>query len=344
MTWDLAYKLAALFAMIALGWGAARWRLLGSAEAQRGLAQAAFSLFLPALLFRTTAALDVRSLPGPLLLAFFAPLMLWALAAWAWSSRRQRRALGDGAGAAAAPGVPASASAPAAPAVWAVSMSFGNSVQVGLPFAAALFGQAGLQLHLAIVSLHALLLLSLITVLAEVDIARAAARDPTSTGRRTALGPLLLHIARQTLIHPVVLPVMAGLAWHLTGWTLHPVADSVLQTLGQAGVPLCLVLIGASLVQHGLGARPGRLVGLALLKLVLLPALVGASGHWIFGLDGLPLAVLVMAAALPIGSNALLFAQRYRTLEGEASAMIIISTLGFALTAPLWLALVGPGR
>lgn len=340
MTWDLAYKLAALFAMIALGYAAARWRLLGSAEAQRGLAQAAFSLFLPALLFRTTAALDVRTLPGPLLLAFFVPLMLWALAAWAWSSRRQRQAAGDGAQATAESG----ASAPAAPAVWAVSMSFGNSVQVGLPFAAALFGQAGLQLHLAIVSLHALLLLSLITVLAEVDIARAAARNPTSTGRRTALGPLLLHIARQTLIHPVVLPVMAGLAWHLTGWTLHPVADSVLQTLGQAGVPLCLVLIGASLVQHGFGARPGRLVGLTLLKLVLLPALVGASGHWIFGLDGLPLAVLVMAAALPIGSNALLFAQRYRTLEGEASALIVISTLGFALTAPLWLSLLGAGR
>lgn len=340
MTWDLAYKLAALFAMIALGYGAARWRLLGSAEAQRGLAQAAFSLFLPALLFRTTAALDVRTLPGPLLLAFFVPLMLWALAAWAWSSRRQRQAAGDGAQATAESG----ASAPAAPAVWAVSMSFGNSVQVGLPFAAALFGQAGLQLHLAIVSLHALLLLSLITVLAEVDIARAAARNPTSTGRRTALGPLLLHIARQTLIHPVVLPVMAGLAWHLTGWTLHPVADSVLQTLGQAGVPLCLVLIGASLVQHGFGARPGRLVGLALLKLVLLPALVGASGHWVFGLHGLPLAVLVMAAALPIGSNALLFAQRYRTLEGEASALIVISTLGFALTAPLWLSLLGAGR
>jgi malonate transporter and related proteins len=343
MTWDLAYKLAALFAMIGLGWGAARWRLLGSAEAQRGLAQAAFSLFLPALLFRTTAALDVRTLPGPLLLAFFGPLMLWALAAWAWCSRRQRRAVGDGvAGSTEADAT--GPAAPAAPAVWAVSMSFGNSVQVGLPFAAALFGQAGLQLHLAIVSLHALLLLSLITVLAEVDIARAAARDPTSTGRTVALGPMLLHIARQTLIHPVVLPVMAGLAWHLTGWTLHPVADSVLQTLGQAGVPLCLVLIGASLVQHGLGARPGRLVGLVLLKLVVLPALVGASGHWIFGLDGLPLAVLVMAAALPIGSNALLFAQRYRTLEGEASALIVVSTLGFALTAPLWLALVGPGR
>ncbi|MEY8877124.1 MAG: AEC family transporter [Leptothrix sp. (in: b-proteobacteria)] len=337
MTWDLTYKLAALFAMIALGWGAARGRLLGGVEAQRGLAGAAYNLFLPALLFRTTAALDVRTLPAPLLLAFFGPLLLWALAAWGWFQHQARRAQpapGGGSAGHAAQAQPLSH--PADPAVRTVSLSFGNSVQVGLPFAAALFGEAGLQLHLAIVSLHALVLLSLITVLAEVDIARASAQ----VSERQGLGSMLLTIARQTLIHPVVLPVVAGLAWHLTGLTLHPVADSMLVTLGQAGVPLCLILIGTSLAQYGLGASWARLLGLAALKLLLLPALVGAVGLWGFGLSGLPLAVLVMAAALPTGSNALMFAQRYGTLEGEASAVIVLSTLGFALTAPLWLSLI----
>ena len=323
MSWDLAYKLLALFAMIGLGYGATRRGLLGAAEGQRALASAAFGLFLPALLFRTTAALDLSRMPWPLLLAFFCPLVVWALAVWGWYRWRQGARPGhDG--------------HPADPAVRAVSLSFGNTVQVGLPFAAALFGQAGLQLHLAIVSLHALVLLSLITVLAEVDIAHAAARR----GSAAALGSLLLTIARQTLIHPVVLPVLAGLAWHLTGWTLHPVADNMLQTLGQAGVPLCLVLIGASLAQYGLGSSWRRLLGLVALKLLLLPAIVALLGVWLFGLGGLPLAVLVMAAALPTGSNALLFAQRYQTLEGEASAVIVMSTLGFALTAPLWLSLL----
>ena len=317
MTWDLAYKLLALFAMIAIGYGATRLGVLGGADGQRALASAAFGLFLPALLFRTTAGIDLSDLPGPLLLAFFGPLVLWALAIWSIDRRRG----------------PAH---PADPAVRAVSLSFGNTVQVGLPFAAALFGEAGLQLHLAIVSLHALVLLSLLTVLAEVDIAHAAARR----GSAAALGSLLLTIARQTLIHPVVLPVLAGLAWHLTGWQLHPVADNMLLTLGQAGVPLCLVLIGASLAQYGLGSSWQRLLGLVMLKLLLLPAIVAALGVWVFGLRGLPLAVLVMAAALPSGSNALLFAQRYRTLEGEASAAIVLSTLGFALTAPLWLSLL----
>ena len=52
---------------------------------------------------------------------------------------------------------------------------------------------------------------------------------------------------------------------------------------------------------------------------------------------GLPLSVLVMMAALPVGSNALIFAQRYHTLQAEATAAIVFSTLAFMLSAPLWL-------
>jgi malonate transporter len=50
--------------------------------------------------------------------------------------------------------------------------------------------------------------------------------------------------------------------------------------------------------------------------------------------------VIVMAAALPTGSNALIFAQRYRSQEGETTAAIVASTLLFMLTAPLWLAVL----
>jgi len=48
----------------------------------------------------------------------------------------------------------------------------------------------------------------------------------------------------------------------------------------------------------------------------------------------------VMMAALPVGSNALIFAQRYRTLEAETTAATVFSTLAFVVTAPLWLALL----
>jgi predicted permease len=43
---------------------------------------------------------------------------------------------------------------------------------------------------------------------------------------------------------------------------------------------------------------------------------------------------------MPIGTNALMFAQRYRSQEAESTAAIVVSTLAFAVTAPLWLLVV----
>ncbi len=63
--------------------------------------------------------------------------------------------------------------------------------------------------------------------------------------------------------------------------------------------------------------------------------------RWGFGLEGIPLAVVVVMASLPVGSNALIFAQRYGTLEAETTAAIVFSTLAFMLTAPVWLAVLG---
>ncbi len=225
----------------------------------------------------------------------------------------------------------------AAPSVRAISAVFGNTVQVGIPMAAALFGEAGLAIHITIVSLHSLTILTVLTALVELDIARERHRGSETPHKLFAT---LRTTMRNTIIHPVVLPVLAGFAWNLSYVALPQVADEILQTLGQAVVPLCLVLIGMSLAYYGIrGAARGAVV-LAVVKLLLLPALVLVTARWGFGLTGLPLAVVVMMAALPVGSNALNFSHRYETLQSEASAAIVFSTLGFVVTAPLWLAVV----
>lgn len=326
MTLDLFLRLLALFIVGGIGFGAARAGLTGGAVGLRALSNLAFLVFVPALLFRSMAKVDLAHLPWTLLLAFFAPLLLWSLLVRLGVARRDRddvRALQDG---------------PAASAVSAVTASFGNTVQVGLPFAAAMFGEAGLQLHIAIVSLHALVLLSAQTVLAEIALARAAAR--AAGAARPPLGAMLLTILRQSLIHPVTLPVLAGLGWNALGLPLPRLLDEVSGMLAQAGVPLCLALIGVSLAQYGLGERWRRSAAIAAMKLLLLPALVAASAVLVFRLDGLALSVLVLAAALPTGSNAMLFAQRYQVREAEASTVIVLSTAGFMLSAPLWLTLL----
>lgn len=323
MTAALLAKLLAIAATVALGWLAARQRWLGPlagdpdagrVDAAGVLGHAAFYLFVPALLFRTMAQQDLAALPVRTLAAYFVPATAYALAVYAW--QRLRAPAADGA---------------AAPATRTVAATYGNAVQLGIPMATALFGAGGLALHLALVSVHGLVLLTLLTVLVERDLARGQGGSRWQTFASTA---------RNAVLHPVVLPILAGLGWNLLGLPLPGVLDEALALLGSAVVPVCLVLIGASLASYGLRSGLRAALAVGLLKLLVLPALVLAVAGWGFGLQGQALAVLVMMAALPVGNNALIFAQRYGVLQAEATLAIVTSTLAFGATAALWLSVL----
>lgn len=325
MTLVVFYKLLAILFIVVLGWGAGRMHWLGAgndaSDPARVLSNAALYIFIPALLLRTTVRLDFAALPWRTVGAFFMPAVALLLAVYAWQ-RWRGAARRDG---------------PAAPAVRALTASFGNSVQLGIPLATALFGERGLAIHVALISLHALILLAVSTLLVELDLARAQRRDGAAASTLTAT---LATTLRNTVIHPVMLPVLLGLTWNAGGLGLHPVVDETLLVLGSAVVPVCLVLIGLSLAYYGVQGQVRGALGLTAAKLLGLPALVLAVAHWGFGLAGLPLAVLVVMAALPVGSNPLIFAQRYRTAQGEATAAIVFSTLAFVATLAGWLALL----
>lgn len=329
MSAAIAYKLLAIFLIVALGWFVGRMRWLGDAggggDPARVLANAAFYIFIPALLFRTTARLDFSAMPWRTVSAFFAPVLLLLVLVYVWQRYANR-----------AHRLPT-----AAPSVRAISATFGNTVQIGVPITTALYGEAGLGIHITIVALHALILLSVLTALVELDLARERAR----TAQATTVFATLKSTVRNTVVHPVVLPVLAGLLWNAGGLGLPPVVDEGLELLGTAVVPLALVLIGMSLAYYGLPRRVKGALVLSAIKLLVLPLVALGLAHWGFGLHGMPLGVVVMMTALPVGANALIFAQRYQTLEAEATAAVVFSTVGFVLAAPLWLAvlaLLGP--
>jgi predicted permease len=335
MSVTVLHKLLAIFVAVSIGWFVGRMRWLGHASADgsgdpaRVLSAAAFYIFVPALLFRTTARVEFATLPWVTLAAFFVPVLLMILAVY--GVQRWRGAGADG--------------EPALPSVQAITTTFGNTLQIGIPMAAGVFGEAGLAIHITVVSLHALVILVVLTALVEMDLARERAR---SDGGGGSLAQTLKATVRNTVIHPVVLPVVAGLCWNALSLPLPGPIDEVLQLLGTAVVPLCLVLIGMSLAYYGWPKRWRGVIGLVLLKMAALPALVLAVAWWGFGLRGLPLAVIVLMGTLPVGSNALIFAQRYRTREAETTAATVISTLLYVASAPLWLALIawltGVGR
>jgi malonate transporter and related proteins len=307
-------KLVAVFTVIGIGWGAGKTGVLGP-DAAGTLAAAAFGLFVPALLFRTAARIALGDLPRVMLASYFGPTLALMLAVYAWQLARRPPA-------------------PPIPAVRALSMSFSNTVQLGIPVVSALFGSAGLALLIAIISLQSLVLLTTATVLAEAGLAAGRRAVP---GERVTAWAALATTARRALVHPVVLPILLGLAYHATGLPIPGPVDDVLTTLGQAVVPVSLVTIGLTLQRYGFAGAARQAVPLAVGKLLLQPAVVLAVGYWVGGLRGLPLTIAVLCAALPIGSNVLLFAQRYEVLQAETTTAIVASTAGFLVTAGLWL-------
>src|SRR6185436_12584471 len=192
------FKLLAIFVVVAIGWVVGRLRWLGDAkngsDPARTLSNAAFYIFVPALLFRTTARIDFRTLPWGTLAAFFVPVLLMLVVVYAWQRRWNRGGK-----------LPV-----AAPSVRAISATFGNTVQIGVPMVTALWGEAGLAIHITLISLHALTLLSVLTALVEIDLARE--RRQLGHSNAHLLGTLG-KTAKNTIIHPVVLPVLAGLVW-----------------------------------------------------------------------------------------------------------------------------------
>ena len=61
----------------------------------------------------------------------------------------------------------------------------------------------------------------------------------------------------------------------------------------------------------------------------------------VFGLSGLPLLVMVLTAALPIGANVFLFSQRYVVAEELVTASVIVSNALALVTLPAVMLLGG---
>ncbi len=309
---SLTEKLLPIFLLALAGYLFGRSKAFDSGQVTRGISNVAFYLFVPALLFRTTARIDLASLEFRALAAFFVPTVLMMLIVFAFERRRK---------------IAADVST-----VRALSVTFGNTVQIGIPVALATFGEAGLAIHATIIAVHALVLLTTATIIMEW-----VRRD---RGSASTMASVLLPMFKQTLIHPVILPVVAGFIWNIFGLPLPGPVDATLVTLAQAAVPLCLVLIGLSLAHYGVAGVVKPAVAQSALKLLVHPLLVAVAAFWIVPLERTAAAVTVLCAALPIGANPLLFAQRYNVAERETTAAIVISTVAYGGTVIALLALL----
>ena len=298
--------------LIAIGFAAGRLRLIRG-EAVRDLSNLVFLVLVQALLFRTMATahlerLDLRSVALYYIVAgamFFALLLIQGL-----NSRS---------------------------AVVALAAIFSNTLMIGVPLVQLAYGQAGLVHLFTLISMHALVLLTLATVVIELLVAREQAANGQQGHR-----PIAATVARavkNAILHPVPLPIIAGFLYSLTGLGLHPVVERPLKLLGDAFGPVALVLVGVTLAQTAIGPHLRGATGISLLKCVVHPLLMALAG-WALGLSGLALSVMVVAAALPVGANVFLFSQRYHKAEELVTASVAVSTAVAVVTVSITMALL----
>jgi len=297
--------------LIAIGFIAVRSGLV-RVEGNKDLSDLVFSVLTPALLFRTMSTVHVEQLNFRPLAMYFAAVLLLFMGVFVGKGRTHRAA------------------------VLALACTFSNTVMIGIPLISLAYGQAGVVTLLTLVSVHLLVMLTITTVVLEMVSARQARLAGQGGQQHMALTVLLA--LKGGIIHPVPMPIILGLLFAQTGLVLPEVVDRPLQLLGSAFGPVALVLVGAMLTQVQIGTHLKAALGISLLKNLALPLLVALMG---LGMAGPTLNVMIVTAALPMGANVFLFAQRYEVAQELVTASLAVSTLLGLLTISLVMALVG---
>lgn len=310
-----------IFGLIAVGAFAARMGLLSAAVGD-ALARFVFVIAVPALLFRTLATSDFGNAnPFGIWLAYFSAIAVTWTTATLLARRvfRKDRRTGVIAG---------------------ISASFANTVFVALPTVQRAYGEDGLEPLLVILSIHLPVMMIVSTLMIERAAIQDARADPAIEPTRFSLVATVRRVGRNLLRNALVLAILGGLAWRLTGLGLEAHLDELIALLGGTAAPVALFSLGMSLVRFGLSGDLRASLSIAALSLLVMPGLVYLLGQAV-GLSPLWLKAAVVTAASPAGVNAYLFATYFGSGEKLAATSILISTILSVASLALWLTLLG---
>jgi malonate transporter len=148
-----------------------------------------------------------------------------------------------------------------------------------------------------------------------------------SGGNKSTPAELAASVAGKIVLHPFIIATAAGVL--AAYFSFHPPTpvERLLEYLSRAAAPCALFAMGVTLALHPLKRVPIELAPIALLKLVVHPALcyvvLSAVGNfsevWVYS--------AVLLAALPTATNVFVIAQQYGVWLQRASASVLITTV-----------------
>ncbi|MGX4806941.1 AEC family transporter [Bradyrhizobium guangdongense] len=304
---------APVFALIAAGYASVLFRFV-SEGAHKGISEFAFSIAIPALLFRTIVVSEFPDVsPWRMWGAYYGALALTWMAALVISAllREERE---DGV-------------------VFAIGSVYGNIVMLGIPLVLSALGNEAAGPMSLILSVNTPLLW-LCGILQMELVSRKRTGSPLAV-----LRPVLADLVR----NPLMLGIGFGVIWRFTGLGLTPVVDRTIELLAQAGSPAALIALGINLFRFEVKGEMGSVAVMCALKLLAMPA----TAYLLATLLGLPpvaSGVIVLFAAMPTGANAYIFAAQYQRLVNPVSGAVALGTLLAAVTLPVVVMLVAGVR
>lgn len=298
---------APVFALIAAGYASVLFRFV-SQGAHKGISEFAFSIAIPALLFRTIVVSEFPDVsPYRMWGAYYGALALIWIAALLISAclRERREDREDGV-------------------VFAIGSVYGNIVMLGIPLVLSALGNEAAGPMSLILSANTPLLW-LCGILQMELVSRKRTGSPL-----TVIRPVLADLAR----NPLMLAIGFGVVWRFTGLGLNPVVDKTIGLLAQAGSPAALIALGITLFRFEVKGEMLSVVAMSALKLLAMPAVAFALAK-LLNLPPIVTGVVVLFAAMPTGANAYIFAVQYQRLVNPVSGAVALGTFLAAVTLPV---------
>lgn len=267
-----------------------------------------FNLCLPAMLLRQIASMGgVRAADGGFLLYAFAATLAGVLAVWlpAHFFMKDKTQVG----------------------AFAQGAFRGNTALLG---AALLQSICGSQAYAPLIILAAVPVYNVLSVV----VLSLEAGGGGTLDRARVLGAL-----KQVARNPILLGILAGMPFALTGRSIPLPADKVLSMLGGLASPLSLLVIGAGFRwQAALEKRRTTLLA-ALVKLVLLPA-AALPPAAALGFRGEALVALLVMSGTPSAVSSYIMAENMGNDGVLANGIVAVTTLLSAVTLTGWIFLL----
>ena len=199
--------------------------------------------------------------------------------------------------------------------VFGLGCSYGNSVLIGIPVTLSAFGDEGELPLFLLISVHSGLMFFIVTVIAETGAA----------GESSYLEIAFLSF-KKIATNTIVLGLMAGLLFNWLALDLPEAIDNTISWIGRAALPCALFVLGASLSRYKLAGHFSQAGTVIALKMALHPLLVWILAFYVFQVEYVWGAVAVLIAAMPVGINSYVFAEKYQVCIAPLATAILIST------------------